>query len=117
MERFVAGDIVVVAFPFTDLSNNRRRPALVLANLEGDDNIICEITSITRKDLYVVSLENEDLESGKLKTSSIIRPNRLLTLHKSKINYKFGRIKDSKLKEVMEKVKIIFKLKESPATI
>ena len=66
MERFVAGDIVVVAFPFTDLSSARRRPALVLTNLEGDDVIICEITSVMRKDSYVVSLENKDLESGKL---------------------------------------------------
>lgn len=50
MERFVAGDIVVVSFPFTDLSSSRKRPALVLANLEGDDIILCEITSKIRKD-------------------------------------------------------------------
>lgn len=111
MERFVAGDIIVIPFPFTDLSNSRRRPALVLANLEGDDIVICEITSIMRKDSYVVFLENKELESGKLKTRSIIRPNRMLTIHKSKINYKFGKIRDSKLKEVLEKIKIVFNLK------
>lgn len=110
MERFVAGDIVVVSFPFTDLSDSRRRPALVLANL-GDDVIICEITSIMRNDLYVVLLENNDLESGKLKVRSIIRPNRIVTIHKSKINYKFGKIKDSKLQEVLAKVKIVFSLR------
>jgi len=111
MERFVAGDIIVVPFPFTDLSNNRRRPALVLANLEGDDIVICEITSIIKKDSYVISLENKDLESGKLKIESIIRPNRILTIHKDKINYKFGKIKDSKLQEVLQKLKIVFNLK------
>ncbi len=111
MERFVAGDIIVVPFPFTDLSNSRKRPALVLSNLEGDDIVICEITSIMRKDSYVVSLENKDLESGKLKVNSIIRPNRILTIHKDKINYKFSKIKDSKLQEVLEKIKIVFNLK------
>ena len=111
MEKFVAGDIVVVPFPFTDLSSARKRPALALSNLEGDDIIICEITSVMRKDSYVVSLENKDLESGKLKTNSIIRPNRILTIDKSKINYKFGKIKDSKLQEVMGKIKIVFRLK------
>ena len=103
MERFVEGDIVVVPFPFTDLSDSRKRPALVLSNLEGDDIIICEITSIIRTDSYVVSLENNDLESGKLKTKSIIRPNRIVTIDKKKINYKFGKVKDSKFQEVLEK--------------
>ena len=111
MERFVAGDIVVVSFPFTDLSNSRRRPALVLSNLEGDDIVICEITSVMRSDAYVISLDNRDLESGKLKTNSIIRPNRIVTIHKNKISYKFGKIKNSKLQEVLGKVKIVFNLK------
>ncbi|MEK6817467.1 MAG: type II toxin-antitoxin system PemK/MazF family toxin [Nanoarchaeota archaeon] len=110
MERFVAGDIIVVSFPFSDLSLTRKRPALVLSDIEGDDIVICEITSRMRKDNYFVSLENKDLEFGELKTKSIIRPNRLLTIHKNKVNYKFGKIKDQKLKEVIEKIKIIFKI-------
>lgn len=111
MEKFVVGDVVVVTFLFSDLSSARKRPALVLSNLEGDDIVICEITSVMRNDAYVVLLENKDLESGKLKTNSIIRPNRILTIHKNKINYKFGKINDSKLQEVLEKIKMIFKLK------
>ena len=111
MERFVAGDIIVVSFPYTDLSETRKRPALILANLEGDDIVICEITSRQRKDPYVVSLENKELESGSLRTKSIIRPNRLLTLEKSKVNYKFGKIKAEKLEEVFGKLKVIFRLK------
>ncbi len=110
MERFVIGEIVVVSFPFTDLVSARKRPALVLSNLEGDDIIICEITSRIRKDSYAILLENKDLEAGNLKINSIIRPNRLLTIHQSKINYKFGKIKDSKLSEVLEKIRKIFNI-------
>ncbi len=110
MERFVAGEIVVVSFPFTDLVSARKRPALVLSNLEGEDIIICEITSRIRKDSYAVQLENKDLEVGNLKIKSIIRPNRLLTIHQSKINYKFGKIKDYKLSEVLEKIRKIFNI-------
>ncbi|PIN88873.1 growth inhibitor PemK [Candidatus Pacearchaeota archaeon CG10_big_fil_rev_8_21_14_0_10_34_76] len=109
MERFVAGDIIVVPFPFTDLSDIRKRPALVLSNLEGDDIVICEITSRIRKDDYVVSLENKDLDSGSLKTKSIIRPNRLLTINKNKVSYKFGKIKQEKLEEVLVKLKAVFR--------
>jgi len=45
MAKFVKGDIVVVPFPFSDLSNSKRRPALVIADLTGDDVILCQITS------------------------------------------------------------------------
>ena len=39
MARFVRGDVVVVPFPFSDLTLAKRRLALVLAQLEGDDRI------------------------------------------------------------------------------
>lgn len=45
MERFVKGDVVVVPFPFSDLTKAKRQPALVIADLEGDDLILCQITS------------------------------------------------------------------------
>lgn len=45
MAGFVKGDVVVVPFPFSDLSQSKRRPALVIANLQGNDLILCQITS------------------------------------------------------------------------
>ena len=50
MEEFVKGDVVVLPFPFSDLSNSKKRPALVVANLEGEDIILCQITSKARID-------------------------------------------------------------------
>jgi mRNA interferase MazF len=37
--------VVVVPFPFSDLTQSKRRPAVVVANLTGDDVILCQITS------------------------------------------------------------------------
>jgi mRNA interferase MazF len=43
--KFIKGDVVVIPFPFSDLTQSKRRPALVIAELEGDDLILCQITS------------------------------------------------------------------------
>ncbi len=79
MGRFVKGDVVVVPFPFSDLSMSKRRPALVISNLTGDDLILCQITSQDIRDVYAIELFDSDFESGGLNKPSNIRPNRLFT--------------------------------------
>jgi mRNA interferase MazF len=60
MGKFVKGEVVVVPFPFSDLSNTKRRPALVIASLAGDDVILCQITSKSISDDYSIPLELGD---------------------------------------------------------
>jgi len=102
--KFVRGDIVVVPFPFSDLTQAKRRPALVIAQLEGDDVILCQITSKTIKDNYALSIEEQDIESGSLQQSSNIRPNRIFTADSHIILYRVGNLKASKLSEVVDKI-------------
>jgi len=109
MEEFVKGDVVVLPFPFSDLSKSKKRPALVVANLEDQDIILCQITSEVRVDNYSIVLSNNDFKKGSLNLTSIIRPNRLFTADKSIILYKIGSLKESKIKEVEEGIIKIFK--------
>jgi mRNA interferase MazF len=109
MERFVKGDIVVLPFPFSDLRGFKKRPALIIADLKGDDIILCQITGEERKDDYSIILKSIDLEKGKLKIESRIRPNRLFTIDKSTIFYKLGKLKTQKIKEVESKIIQIIK--------
>jgi mRNA interferase MazF len=104
METFVKGDIVVLPFPFSDLSASKRRPALVLANLSGEDIILCQITSQTLKDDYSLTLSETDLISGQLVKESNIRPNRIFTASKRIISYKAASVTPLKLSEVRNKI-------------
>lgn len=83
MEAFVKSDIVIVPFPFSDLSSSKRRPALVLVNLPGEDIILCQITSQLTKDEFSIPLVENDFDSGSLKQESNIRPNRIFTANKA----------------------------------
>jgi len=110
MGGFVKGDIVVVNFPFSDLSGSKRRPALVLADLYGDDVILCQITGVNRKDAYSVVLDADDYAEGTLSTVSTVRPNRVFTADKSIIRNKACSITPEKHKEVVDKLMEILKL-------
>ena len=109
MEKLVKGDVVVLPFPFSDLSASKKRPALVIALLDGDDIILCQITSQARIDDYSVILNNSDFKQGSLNLTSIIKPNKLFTADKSIIQYKIGSLKDKKFKEVVDSICDIIK--------
>ena len=66
MERLVKGDVVVLPFPFSDLSQSKKRPAIVVAPLQGDDVILCQITTVVHSDLYSILLEEKDFVTGSL---------------------------------------------------
>lgn len=104
MGKFVKGDVVVVPFPFSDLTANKKRPALVVAVLTGDDVILCQITSQTISDSYAVPLSNEDFRTGTLRQDSNIRPNRLFTADSNIILYRAGELTPEKIKDVVAKI-------------
>lgn len=108
MGRFVKGEVVVLPFPFSDLSASKRRPALVIAPLQGDDVILCMITSRAVKDSNAILLTSSDFVSGGLPRQSNVRPNRLFTADSHIILRSVGKLSDDKMKEVVNTiVKII----------
>ena len=102
MEGFVKGDVVVLPFPFSDLSASKRRPALVVAALRGDDVILCQIISQARPDEYSIVLKPSDFKQGMLSLTSVICPNKLFTADESLVQYKVGALKKSKIDEVIK---------------
>ena len=104
MARFIKGDVVVIPFPFSDLSGSKRRPALVLADLPGSDIILCQITSRNRKDKFSIALSQNDFTNGGLPVLSYIRPNRIFTADKNIIIRKAGTLKSALTKNIIEQL-------------
>jgi len=108
MGKPLIGEVVVLPFPQTNLQSGKRRPALVVADLNGDDLILSQITSRFRSDGYSVPLAIADFERGRLSMESFIRPNRLFTAEQSVILYVSGKVNDFKLREVRAKIRELF---------
>jgi mRNA interferase MazF len=99
----VKGDVVVLPFPFSDLTKAKRRPALVLTVLPGDDVILCQITSAPTKDADAVAVGPSDFTQGGLSRPSHVRPNHIFTAARQLLLYRAGRLSPAKLAEILDK--------------
>jgi mRNA interferase MazF len=104
MERFVKGDIVVIPFPFSNLTQTKRRPALVIAELDGDDRILCQITS-SDKDINSVQITQTDCVDGGLDRTCNVRPNKVFTADKNIIIRREGHLSSQKVQIIVEELK------------
>ena len=106
MVKPVAGEIVVIPFPRTD--SEKRRPALVIADLPGEDLILCQITSRGHSDAFAVPLTSSDFERGQLPQPGFIRPQRLFTVEQHVILDSVGKVTAEKFDEVFKKARALF---------
>ena len=104
MGKFIKGDVVIIPFPFTDLSDSKKRPAFVIADLPGEDIIVCQITSKAKSDSFALPLEAQDFVSGGLPTDSFIRPNKIFTADKNIILSVAGHLSESKINDAIKSV-------------
>jgi mRNA interferase MazF len=104
MGKFVKGDIVIIPFPCTDLSGNKKRPAFVAADLSGDDIIVCQITSKNKSDPLALPLGTHDFVSGDLPVDSFVRPNKIFTADKNIILSVAGHLGENKIRDVLNAV-------------
>ena len=108
MGKPIAGEVVILPFPQTNLQPGKRRPALVVADIGGDDLILCQITSQAKSDGYAVPITSSDFERGRLTVDSYARTNRLFTVEQSAILYVAGKLKAIKLEETKAKIRQLF---------
>lgn len=85
------GDIVILPFPYSDLTGAKQRPALIISNEKlnkTDDRICCLITSKKSKGIMLKS----NLLSIKLPFQSWVKPQRIFTIHKEIIRKRISKV-------------------------
>jgi mRNA interferase MazF len=87
------GEVVLVPFPFSDLSQTKLRPALCLANAGRGDWVLCQITSNPFGDPIALKLPRSDFADGSLRVDSYARPGKLFTAHSGLFVRSIGRLK------------------------
>tara|TARA_B100000959_G_C14826097_1_gene559874 strand:- start:162 stop:500 length:339 start_codon:yes stop_codon:yes gene_type:complete len=96
-----AGSVVLVPFPFSDLSGSKLRPSLVLADAGREDWILCQITSNPYGDPLAISIANDDFQKGSLQRQSYVRTTKLFTANSHLLVSQVGILKSNTLKEII----------------
>jgi PemK-like protein. len=103
VEEFVRGDVVIIPFPFSDISANKKRPALVLAVIGVEDLLLCQITSRNRLDDRAIEIGPTDFAQGELSIVSYVRCGKLFAANRAIIERKAGTLLDSSLARIATK--------------
>jgi mRNA interferase MazF len=99
-----AGSVVLVRFPFSDLSGSKLRPAISLAPAGGGDWILCQVTSNPYADPFALRLDEADFASGSLQRVSFARPGKLFTASTSIMAAEAGRLASTSFLRVLNAV-------------
>lgn len=108
MEKFTVGTIVLVTFPFSNLKGQKVRPALVLANVDFGNLILCQITSKSYSSKTAMAIKQSDFSKGQLPIVSYARPDKLFTADKAIIKSIAGRLTEKRIQSILKKVRRMF---------
>lgn len=102
------GDIVLITFPFTDLSGSKLRPAVVLIETSFDFTVCFITTQTERTDLYDILLSPNTING--LKKVSLIRTNKMATLDRTLAKGLLGKLTEPEIEDLNNKLKILLEL-------
>jgi len=103
------GAVVLVPFPFSDLSQSKLRPAVVLADAGRGDWILYQITSKPYGDSRATEHADRDFRSGSLRVVSYARPGKLFTANQTLMVAEIGQLYPAMLKRITETVALLLR--------
>ncbi len=120
MGKFTVGSVVLVTFPFSNLpariatqsvaggKGQKVRPALVLANVEFNNLILCQITSKPYTSKISICLKPADFAAGGLPIISYVRPDKLFTADTTIIKNTVGKLTAKTKNAVLKNIRALF---------
>ncbi len=99
-----AGSVVLVPFPFSDLSQAKLRPAIVLADAGRNDWVLCQVTSNPYGDANAITLTSVSFEVGSLHATSYARPGKLFTASRELMVSHVGQLSNQPHREIVAAV-------------
>ena len=106
--RFEQGEIVIIPFPFSDLTSIKQRPVLILSNNryndKAEDIVTCGITSNLKNAEFSVIVNNKDLICGGIPVKSRIKADKIFTLKQSLIKKKIAKVNDNILNQIKKEI-------------
>ena len=97
MGTFAVGEVVLVHFPFSDLSSSKLRPALIISQAEFGNYILCQITSSSFSSKNCIQISDKDISGmGLRRQQSYIRPDKIFTCDPNLINNSLGSLNKNK---------------------
>lgn len=109
MGALAAGSVVLVPFPFSNLSEAKLRPAIVLADAGRNDWILCQVTSNPFADSCALKLGDVDFRLGGLRRISYVRPGKLFTACGDLVVSQIGELEPVALAKILDAVVAILK--------
>ena len=99
------GDVILVNFPFTDLSQTKLRPAIILwIDPVGNDVVVCAITSQNTNQLdegeFLLDIADPEFSQIGLRVSSKVRTTRIATLDRQLAVRKLGCLSDPQIQQL-----------------
>lgn len=97
---YKTGDLILVPFPFTDLSGIKRKPAVIISptwyNKIQQDVVVAAVTTKSYDNKFQIALKESDLYTGKIPKDSYIRFTKIFTINKSEIIKTFAKVNEKK---------------------
>jgi mRNA interferase MazF len=103
------GDVILVPFPFSDLSGSKKRPALVLATISDWSELICMMLTSSPKGKGEIPIKHI-IEAG-LPKPTVARIHRLFTIDQSIVLKKIGSLNSEDFDNILRSLSLILQVK------
>jgi mRNA interferase MazF len=108
MGSFAVGDVILIAFPYANFKQFKIRPAVVVANAEFDNLIVCQVTSQRATSKRAVKMDDSSFSNGTLRIVSYARPDKLFTIEQTVVQKKVAKLNTSTQKLLSGRIRALF---------